>query len=70
MDDTNEIDATNLKNAFTKLGKNISDADVKQIMEMHDTNKDGKIQLSEFENMLLGCNVKEQQFATSQVLEK
>jgi hypothetical protein len=39
-------------------------------MQMHDTNQDGKIQLSEFENMLLGCNVKEQQFATSQVLEK
>jgi calcium-dependent protein kinase len=29
VDDTNEIDATNLKNAFTKLGKAISDADIK-----------------------------------------
>lgn len=29
VDDTNEIDASNLKNAFTKLGKAISDQDVK-----------------------------------------
>lgn len=70
VDDNDEIDATNLKNAFTKLGKAISDEDVRTIMQEHDVNKDGKISLQEFEQMLLGCNVKENDAGSSQLLEK
>jgi calcium-dependent protein kinase len=56
VDDNDFIEPDNLKNAFTKLGKQISDQDIKIIMNAHDENKDGKISLQEFENMLLGCH--------------
>lgn len=63
VDDNNSIDASNIKNAFTKLGKSISDDEIKVIMAQHDTDKDGVISLTEFESMLLGCNIKEEEHA-------
>lgn len=63
VDDNNSIDASNIRNAFTKLGKSISDDEIKVIMAQHDTDKDGVISLTEFESMLLGCNIKEEEHA-------
>jgi len=48
VDDNKEITEDNIKNAFTKLGREISDEDVKAIMLQHDTDKNGIISLVEF----------------------
>lgn len=63
VDDNNSIDALNIKNAFTKLGKSVTDDEIRVIMQQHDTDKDGVISLAEFESMLLGCNIKEEDTA-------
>jgi Ca2+-binding EF-hand superfamily protein len=59
-----------VKNAFTKLGKDISDAEVKQIFQLHDENKDGCLSMAEFEKMLIGCNMPEPDRDDSQLFEK
>ena len=53
VDATGEITRDNLKMAFTKFGKQLSDEEIDTYMELHDTNKDGSIGLEEFKRMLL-----------------
>lgn len=68
VDDDEMITDLNLKNAFTKLGKDISEDELKHIFQQHDTNRDGKLSLAEFEHMLVGICHKERD--DSQLLEK
>lgn len=54
IDNSGKITAANLKQAFSKFGREISDAEIQQIMQEHDVAKDGSISLDEFKKMLLG----------------
>ena len=70
VDDNDVIEPANIKDAFTKLGKDVTDEDIKTIMMMHDENGDGKISLEEFKNMLLGCHLSNDEKDASMVLMK
>ena len=53
VDNTNEITVENIKEAMSKLGKNISDADLEEIMKKHDVSGDRAISFDEFKEMML-----------------
>jgi Ca2+-binding EF-hand superfamily protein len=53
LDDTGQITATNIKDAFSKFGKEVSDEEVKQIMLAHDLDGGNTISLDEFQKMML-----------------
>ena len=42
------ITENDIKIAFSKFGKKISEKDIKNIMKIHDSNSDGKIYFKEF----------------------
>ena len=48
IDNTGEITAQNLKDAFSKFGKEVTDAEVDQIMKAHDLDGGKTINLEEF----------------------
>jgi Ca2+-binding EF-hand superfamily protein len=54
FDNTGEITTQNLKDAFSKFGKEISDQEVKIIMQQHDADGGKTISLDEFKAMMLG----------------
>lgn len=54
IDDTGFITKENLEEAFHKLDKPITKADIKAILDAHDDSKDGKISYEEFCKMMLG----------------
>ena len=54
FDNTGEITTQNLKDAFSKFGKEISDQEVKIIMQQHDADGGKTISFDEFKAMMLG----------------
>lgn len=52
-DDSGEITPANLKEAFAKSGKELSDIEVKEILEKHNIKKTGSISFEEFKVMLM-----------------
>ena len=54
IDNTGHITAQNIKDAFSKFGREISDQEVKEIMAAHDLDGGQTISLDEFQAMMLG----------------
>jgi len=54
IDNSGKVTVANLKQAFSKFGREISDEDIKTIMKEHDVAGDGAISLPEFKKMMLG----------------
>ena len=54
IDNSGKITAANLKQAFSKFGREITDAEIQEILKEHDVAGDGAISLSEFKKMMLG----------------
>lgn len=52
-DNTGYISRENLKEAFKKAGKPLSEEDLDEIMENHDYQKNGRIEFREFRQMML-----------------
>ena len=52
VDATGEITVNNLKDAFTKLGHEITDQEIEEIFKEHDVNGDMAITKDEFINMI------------------
>jgi len=48
IDESKSITRKNIKDAFSKLGKEISDSELDKIMKEHDTSNDGSLQFDEF----------------------
>ena len=46
----------NIKDAMTKLGRDITDAELKEIMRKHDSSGDQQISIEEFKQMILGTD--------------
>ena len=53
INNTDEISAQNIKDAMTKLGREIPDQEIQLIMKKHDLSGDQKIQFDEFRKMML-----------------
>ena len=53
VDGNDQITRENIKDAMFKLGKEITESDLDDIMEKHDANKDGFLSMEEFKAMLL-----------------
>lgn len=53
IDDSGEITAQNLKDAFSKFGRECSDQDIQAIMAAHDIDGGKTISLEEFTQMML-----------------
>jgi len=53
IDNTNEITADNIKDAFAKLGKVVTDEELEEIMKKHDVSGDRAISFDEFKKMML-----------------
>lgn len=53
IDNKDEITSENIKAAMSKLGKQISDEELDEIMRKHDVSGDRAISLDEFKNMML-----------------
>lgn len=51
VDQTGQISKQNIKQAFTKFGKNVTDAEIDEIMKEHDTSKGNTITMEEFTAM-------------------
>ena len=47
-DDTDYISLENLQEAFQRLGRNYSEEEVKKMLQLHDTVKDGRLSFDEF----------------------
>lgn len=54
LDNTGRITADNLKDAFTKFGRKISDEEINTIMKEHDIDNEGTLDLEEFSQMIKG----------------
>lgn len=56
VDNSNLITPKNVKDALKKLGKTISQEDLVNAFDEHDTRKDGTICFQEFKEMMIGDN--------------
>ena len=54
IDNTKYITIQNLKDAFSKFGRSISQREIEQIMKEHDKDGDQQIDFNEFKEMMLG----------------
>jgi len=52
-DDSGFITPENIREAFGKVGKNLSDKDINDIIENHDIEKNGMISFEEFKQMFI-----------------
>jgi Ca2+-binding EF-hand superfamily protein len=52
VDGNDQITRENITEAMLKLGKEITDKDLDEIMAKHDANKDGFLSMEEFKAML------------------
>ncbi len=52
-DDSGMITPENIREAFNKAGKHLTDEDLKSILENHDIEKNGKISFDEFKMMFV-----------------
>ena len=53
VDRSGFITAQNIKDAFSKLGREISEKDIKKIFKEHDLDQDEFVSFEEFKNMML-----------------
>lgn len=53
IDNSGKVTKENLKQAFSKYGRDITEADIDQILEKHDIAGDQAISYEEFKKMLL-----------------
>lgn len=53
VDRSGFITAQNIKDAFSKLGREISEEDIKKIFKEHDLDEDEFVSFEEFKNMML-----------------
>lgn len=53
IDETSYISRQNIKDSFSKLGKEVSDQELDDIMKNHDRTHDGVIHFEEFKYMML-----------------
>jgi len=51
VDQTGSISKENIKHAFTKFGKDVTDKEIEEIMREHDTSKGNSITMDEFTAM-------------------
>lgn len=54
IDGNNEITAENIKDAMSKLGREISHQELDEIMKKHDHSGDKVLSIEEFKKMMLG----------------
>ena len=54
VDNTGQITVQNIKDAFSKFGKEVSDDEMDQIMEAHDLDGGKTISIEEFKIMMMG----------------
>ena len=54
VENTGQISPENIKNAFTKFGRELSDEEVEQIMKEHDVDGNQYLDKAEFKNMMIG----------------
>ena len=54
LDNSGQITAQNLKDAFSKFGRELSEDEIKQVMKEHDLDGDNTIELHEFRKMMTG----------------
>jgi Ca2+-binding EF-hand superfamily protein len=54
IDNTQFISIQNLKDAFTKFGREITNAEIEQVMKEHDRDGNQQIDFSEFKTMMMG----------------
>ena len=55
IDDQEKISRTNFRDSFTKLGINLSQQEIDEILQEHDVDGDQIITFQEFEQMLRGA---------------
>lgn len=53
VEDKNEISGQNIRDAMTKMGREVSDKELDEIMKRHDITGDKAISFEEFKNMML-----------------
>ena len=53
LDNKNEITADNIRDAMSKLGKDVSPEEMEEIMRKHDISGDKAISFDEFKKMIL-----------------
>jgi Ca2+-binding EF-hand superfamily protein len=53
IDGNNQITKENIKDAMTKMGREISDEEINEIMRKHDSSGDQAISLDEFKKMIM-----------------
>ncbi len=56
-DDSNTITQENIKEAFAKAGKQVSEEEMDEILKNHDIVNDGQISFDEFKVMFLGVEI-------------
>lgn len=56
IDGNNQITKENIKDAMTKMGREISDEEINEIMRKHDSSGDQAISLDEFKKMIMEDN--------------
>jgi calmodulin len=52
-DNNGKIDWYDLKEIFTELGEKVTDADLKEMIEEHDTDNDQALSFDEFVRMMM-----------------
>lgn len=48
LDNSGDLDINEIRTAFTKFGKDLSDKEMKEILSAHDVDNDGSITKEEF----------------------
>lgn len=56
VDNSNEITSDNLKEAMMRYGKNLSEAEVEEMIAAHDLTKNKRLNFEEFKEMMLQEN--------------
>jgi len=54
VDNSGQITAENIKDAFSKFGKEVTEDEVKEIMKAHDLDGGNTISMEEFQVMMMG----------------
>jgi Ca2+-binding EF-hand superfamily protein len=56
IDGNNQITKENIRDAMTKMGREISEEEINEIMRKHDSSGDQAISLDEFKKMIMDDN--------------
>lgn len=52
IDNSGKITPDNLKHAFSKFGRSVTQAEIDNIMNEHDLDKEGTVDMEEFKKMM------------------